>query len=308
MTHDPDDLDHDPSCTRGDTPMIDVVIEGRARDIGGFPVRRTLPSALRRAVGPFIFLDHMGPVELAPGHGMDVRPHPHIGLATLTYLLDGEIVHRDSLGSTQPIRPGDVNWMVAGRGVAHSERTSPELRARGSRTLGLQIWLALPRDHEEIAPSFEHHPQHALPLVEQPGATLRIVAGTAYGQTAPTRVLTPTLCVHARLAAGAELAIDDTHAERAVYVIDGELACDGRTFTAATLLVLRPDVPATICARTAANVMLVGGAPLDGPRHLWWNFVSSDRDRIEQAKADWRDGRFAKVIGDEHEFVPLPEP
>ncbi|HEX2689975.1 MAG TPA: pirin-like C-terminal cupin domain-containing protein [Kofleriaceae bacterium] len=197
--------------------------------------------------------------------------------------------------------------MIAGRGVAHSERTPPEVRARGSRTLGLQTWVALPREHEAMAPAFEHHPQHTLPRIEQPGATLRVIASTAYGRTAPTSVLVPTLYVHAQLSAGATLAIDAEHAERAAYVIDGEIACDGRTFGAATLIVLRPHLHATVCARTPANIMLVGGAPLDGPRHLWWNFVASDRARIEQAKADWSDGRFAKVFGDEHEFVPLPE-
>jgi redox-sensitive bicupin YhaK (pirin superfamily) len=299
--------ENEPACTVGDTPAIDAVIEGRVRDLGGFSVRRTLPSGLRRSVGPFIFLDHMGPADFAPGQGMDVRPHPHIGLATLTYLLDGEIVHRDSIGNAQPIRPGDVNWMIAGRGVAHSERTPPEVRARGSRTLGMQTWIALPREHERMAPAFEHHPQRTLPLVERPGTTLRVIAGTAYGQTAPTSVLGPTLYVHAQLAAGATLAIDDEHAERAAYVVDGELECDGRVFGPATLVVMKPHVHATICARTPAHVMLLGGAPLDGPRHIWWNFVSSDRDHIEQAKADWRDGRFAKVTGDEHEFVPLPE-
>jgi redox-sensitive bicupin YhaK (pirin superfamily) len=287
--------------------MIDLVIEGRARDIGGFPVRRSLPVGARRSVGPFIFVDHMGPAQLAPGDGMDVRPHPHIGLATVTYLLEGEIVHRDSLGSVQAIRPGDVNWMIAGAGIAHSERTDPDVRARGSRMLGLQTWVALPREHETMAPAFEHHPQAALPTVDLPGVTLRVIAGTAYGQTAPTRVLAPTLYVHAALDAGAVLAIDDGHAERAVYVIDGEIECDGRTFAAATMIVLTPGADATISATTAANVMLLGGAPLDGPRHIWWNFVSTDREKIEQAKADWKAGKFAKVTGDEVEFVPLPE-
>jgi redox-sensitive bicupin YhaK (pirin superfamily) len=287
--------------------MIELVIEGRARDIGGFPVRRSLPVGARRSVGPFIFVDHMGPAQLAPGDGMDVRPHPHIGLATVTYLLEGEIVHRDSLGSVQAIRPGDVNWMIAGAGIAHSERTDPEVRARGSRMLGLQTWVALPREHETMAPQFEHHPQATLPTVELPGLTLRVVAGTAYGQTAPTSVLTPTLYVHAAMDTEAVLAIDDTHAERAVYVIDGEIECDGRAFAAATMVVLQAGTEVTISARTAANVMLLGGAPLDGPRHIWWNFVSTDRERIEQAKVDWKAGRFAKVTGDEVEFVPLPE-
>jgi len=300
--------ENEPSCPVGDTPGVELVIEGRARDLGGFRVLRTLPSGPRRSVGPFVFLDHMGPVDLAPGAGMDVRPHPHIGLATITYLLAGEIVHRDSLGTVQTIRPGDVNWMVAGRGVAHSERTPPELRARGSRTLGLQTWVALPRDREDIAPSFEHHPQRALPVVERDGARLRVIAGSAWGETAPTSVLAPTLYAHATLAAGAVLEVDDEHAERAAYVIDGEITCGGRTFGAGALIVLRPQARVVIGAGTAANVMLVGGAPLDGPRHIWWNFVSSSTERIEQAKADWRDGRFGTVAGDEHERVPLPEP
>lgn len=304
MTHEPET---EPSCALGDTPAIDAVIEGRTRDLGGFPVRRALPSGLRRTVGPFVFLDHMGPVDFAPGHGMDVRPHPHIGLATITYLLAGEILHRDSLGNQQAIRAGDVNWMIAGRGVAHSERTPAELRARGHQALGLQTWVALPRDCEDMPAAFEHHPQRTLPVVERPGASLRVIAGSAYGRTAPTSVLAPTLYVHARLAAGAELAIDDQHTERAAYVIDGDVTCDGRRFGAATLVVFRAGAPATICATTPANVMLVGGAPLDGPRHIWWNFVSSSRDAIERAKSAWREGRFAKVAGDDVEFVPLPD-
>jgi redox-sensitive bicupin YhaK (pirin superfamily) len=298
--------DPDGPPTSSDNP-VELVIEARVRDIGGFPVRRAIPSGLRRAVGPFIFLDHMGPVEFAPGHGMDVRPHPHIGLATITYLLAGEILHRDSIGNEQLIRPGEVNWMIAGRGVAHSERTPPDVRARGSRTLGVQTWVALPHDREDMAPSFEHHAQGALPLIERPGATLRVIAGTGYGQTAPTSVLAPTLYVHVQLAAEAELEIDGEHAERAAYVIDGEIACDGQRFGPANLVVFRADARATIHAASEANVMLVGGAPLDGPRHIWWNFVSSRTDRIEQAKSQWRDDRFAKVVGDELERVPLPE-
>jgi len=289
-----------------DSP-IELIVEGRSRDIAGFPVRRSLPIAARRSVGPFIFVDQMGPHELAPGTGMDVPPHPHIGLATITYLFDGEIVHRDSIGSHQVIRPGDVNWMIAGSGVAHSERTPPALRARGSRMLGLQTWVALPRDQEEVAPSFEHHAQATLPLVERPGAALRVIAGTAYGRTAPTSVLAPTLYVHAQLAAGAELVVDDEHLERAIYVVDGELACHGHAYGPATLLILRPNTPVTVAARSSTNLALLGGAPLDGPRHMWWNFVSTRQDRIEQAKAAWRDRRFATVAGDEIEFVPLPE-
>jgi len=287
--------------------VIERVIEGRARDIGGFPVRRSLPVIGHRAVGPFIFFDHMGPVDFAPGHGMDVRPHPHIGLATITYLLEGEIIHRDTLGTEQAIRPGDVNWMVAGRGVAHSERTSPEVRARGSRAHGLQTWVAVPRDREDMAPVFEHHPQRTLPLIEQPGVTLRVIAGTAYGHTAPTGVLSPTLYVHATMAADAEVVVDDGHAERAVYVVDGEVECAGRSFGAATMLVLRSGASVTLRANSAANVMLIGGAPLDGPRQIWWNFVASSQQRIEAAKAAWRADQFGTVRGDEDERIPLPE-
>jgi hypothetical protein len=303
----PSDGDAEPSCTHSDGPAIELVIEGRPRDLGGFSVRRTLPSGLRRSVGPFIFLDQMGPAEFAPGTGMDVRPHPHIGLATITYLLAGEIMHRDTLGSVQPIRPGDVNWMIAGRGVAHSERTPPEVRARGGRLLGLQTWVALPADREEVEPSFEHHPQRALPVVERPGAILRVIAGTGYGARAPTSVLAPTLYVHAELTAGSELAIDEEHAERAAYVVEGEVGCDGRRFGPASLIVLRTGAAVTLRANTAAHVMLVGGAPLDGPRHMWWNFVSSRQPRIEQAKADWRDDRFGTVAGEGSERIPLPE-
>lgn len=286
---------------------IDLIIPTRPRDIGGFSVRRSLPVAARRLVGPFIFFDHMGPAELAPGEGVDTPPHPHIGLATITYLFDGALVHRDSVGSEQRIEPGDVNWMIAGKGIAHSERTPPELRERGARLHGLQTWVALPRDREDAEPTFEHHPSATLPLVRRPGAELRVIAGTAYGQRAPTRVLLPTLYVHARLDAGATLEVDDEHAERAIYVVDGSIELAGQTFGEAQMIVLRPGARAELRALTAANVMLVGGAPIDGPRHIWWNFVATSRERIEEAKSAWREGRFAKVFHDETEFVPLPE-
>jgi len=298
-----------PASDPPDLPSVELVLDGRAREVAGFPVRRVLPQRVRRSLGPFVFLDHLGPHkgdELAPGDGMEVGPHPHIGLATVTYLLDGELLHRDSLGSAQVIRAGDVNWMIAGRGVAHSERSTPEARARGGCTHGVQTWVALPRDREDMAPAFEHHPASTLPVVVRPGVTLRVIAGNAYGVTAPTRVLAPTLYVHATFERGATLALDDGHRARGVYVVDGELELAGRTFGGATLAVVRPEAAVTLHARTAANVMLVGGAPLDGPRHMWWNFVSTSKDRIEQAKTDWRDGRFAEVAGDLGERVPLP--
>jgi len=300
-------LDQEPECTGVQGPVIDLVIEARPRDLGGFSVRRVLPSMMRRLVGPFIFFDHMGPVQFEPGRGIDVRPHPHIALATITYLLEGEFVHRDSLGSEQPIRPGDVNWMVAGRGVVHSERTAPEVKARGARMHGIQTWVALPQQDEEMEPRFEHHPEKTVPIVDCPGARLRVIAGTAYGAKAPTGVVMPTLYVHARLDAGATLPIDEEHEERAVYVIDGAIECDGQRFEEGVMLVLRPRAHVSIRAAGEANVMLVGGAPIDGARHIFWNFVSSSKERLEQAKSDWREQRFPKIPGDDVEFIPLPE-
>ena len=299
----------EPDCEHHDDGVLTRVIEARERLLDTFPVRRARPAARRRMVGPFIFFDHFGPVTIPPGRhgGMDVRPHPHIALATVSYLMAGEILHRDSLGSERLIRPGDVNWMSAGRGIVHSERTRPDALAKGFDLHGLQSWVALPRTHEESEPVFEHHPAATLPVVEQPGVTLRVVAGTAYGQTSPVGVVWPTLYVHAQMAAGASLAIDDEHAERAVYVVDGTIGCHEREFGPGTMVVLSPGARVTIQARTTANVMLLGGATMDGSRFIEWNFVSSSRERIEQAKDDWREGRFPRVPGDEVDFIPLPE-
>lgn len=298
--------ENEPACARAEGHLVELVIDSRARDLGGFSVRRVLPSSLRRLVGPFIFFDQMGPARFAAGEGIDVRPHPHIALATITYLFEGEILHRDSLGSEQRVRPGDVNWMVAGRGIVHSERTPPAARAAGAALHGIQTWVALPREHEETAPSFEHHTRESLPEVRRPGALLRVLAGTAYGERAPTGVLSPTLFVHASLDEGASLEVDDGHEERALYIARGTLDCGGRSFTSGTMLVLRPGASAVVRASSRADVILVGGAPLDGPRHIWWNFVSTSKERIELAKADWRDGRFPAVPG-EDDFTPLPE-
>jgi redox-sensitive bicupin YhaK (pirin superfamily) len=283
--------------------------DARPRDIGGFEVRRLLPAVRRRIVGPFVFFDHIGPSSLAPGQGLDVRPHPHIALATVTYLFEGEIVHRDSVGSVVPIRPGDVNWMIAGRGIAHSERTGPEQRREGPRLHGIQSWVALPLAHEETEPRFEHHPARTIPVVQREGAVLDVIAGTAYGARSPVSVLSPTLYVHARLDAGARLEVDDTHAERAVHVVEGAIVCDGRTFSAGTMIVLEDGANVTLAATNGAGarVMLLGGAPLEGERHLWWNFVSSSLERIERAKEDWTAGRFPEVTGDTLERIPLPE-
>jgi redox-sensitive bicupin YhaK (pirin superfamily) len=283
-----------------------TLIAGRPRDIGGFGVRRSLPSPVRRLVGPFIFWDHMGPVRLDPGHGMDVRPHPHINLATVTYLFEGEIVHKDSLGSDQAIRPGDVNWMTAGRGIVHSERTGAELRKAGSAVHGIQSWVALPTELEETEPSFRHVEGKSLPEVGRTGARLRILAGTAFGATSPAPVMSPTFYVEARLDAGAELALPDEHAERAAYVVEGAIECDGRTVDAATMAVAEGGVRATIRALRPSRVMLLGGAPM-GERHIWWNFVSSSEERILRAKREWKEGAFPKVPGDDAEYIPLPE-
>ena len=285
---------------------IALVIEARPRDLGGFGVRRALPSGRRRMVGPFIFFDHLGPTALPPGRGIDVRPHPHVRLATVTYLFAGEMVHRDSLGSHQPIRPGDVNWMLAGRGIVHSERTGDEVRRRGGPLHGIQSWVALPRAAEENAPFFDHHPAATIPTVERPGAALQVVAGTAYGARSPVRVSSPTLYVAATLEAGTTLPLPDEHPERAVYVVEGELAVGGRHFGPGALVVLHPG-PVEVRAVALARLCIIGGAPRDGERHIWWNFVSSSPERIERAKADWREGRFGLVPGDERELIPLPE-
>jgi redox-sensitive bicupin YhaK (pirin superfamily) len=284
---------------------ISLVVEGRRQELGGIGIRRTLPVRERRHVGPFVFLDHMGPIELAPGQGIDVPPHPHIGLATVTYLFEGEFVHRDSLGSEQPIRPGDVNWMVAGRGVVHSERTAPERRLERHVLHGIQSWVALPVAHEEVEPSFRHHPAATLPELDVGAARVRVIAGRAYGATSPTAVLSPTLYVDARIPAGEALAIPPEHEERAVHVALGEVELDGRAFGPGTLVVLTPGIEASLRATSEARVLLVGGAPLDGDRQMFWNFVSSSRERIERAKSDWRERRFGKVPGDDG-YVPLP--
>jgi hypothetical protein len=258
-------------------------------------------------VGPFIFLDHMGPAAMEPGAGMDVRPHPHIALATVTYLFEGQIIHRDTLGSELAIDPGDVNWMLAGRGIAHSERSSPEMRARGVRVHGIQSWVALPIAHEEDPPAFMHHPASTLPRLRRDGAELTVIAGTAYGARSPVGVLSPTLYVDARLQAGARLEVDATHPQRAVHVAEGAVRIGDRRLSSGTMAVLHVGAPVVVQAEEPARVMVLGGAPLDGERHIWWNFVSSSKERIERAKDDWKKGRFGKVFNDDKEFIPLPE-
>jgi redox-sensitive bicupin YhaK (pirin superfamily) len=294
----------------GDKPAcdaIDQIIVPRSVDLGGFSVRRALPHTRRRMVGPFIFFDHFGPAVLRDGQGIDVRPHPHIGLATLTFLFDGEIMHRDSLGTAQPIRTGEVNWMTAGRGIVHSERTAPERRVSGGGLHGLQCWIAMPTKDEEIAASFAHHDQADLPIVNADGANVRIVAGTLFGQHSPVKTLSETLFADATLALGATLPFDANTEERALYIVSGEIEIAGDRFGAGQLLVLRPGDPITITAVSEARVVLIGGAAMDGPRYIWWNFVSSRKERIEQAKTEWKERRFDIVPGDEVEFIPLPD-
>lgn len=256
-------------------------------------------------VGPFVFFDQMGPAILAAGNGLDVRPHPHIGLATVTYLFSGEILHRDSLGSVQAIRPGAVNWMTAGSGIVHSERTPAELRAVEKNLFGIQVWVALPEAHEETAPTFTHHAEAALPVIEGEGAHVRLIVGSLFGERAPVETFSEMFYADAKLEAGAALELTAEHEERAVYIVAGSVQTGHATIDAGRLVVFKPGETVTLRAPVAARVMLLGGAAMESRRHVWWNFVSSSRDRIEQAKDDWRAGRFAPVP-DESEFIPLP--
>ncbi|MFO1101198.1 MAG: pirin family protein [Xanthobacteraceae bacterium] len=298
-----------PDPAAGDKFACDAiaqVIVPRTGDLGGFQVRRALPSKQRRMVGPFIFLDEMGPVEFRSGQGLDVRPHPHIGLATVTYLFAGEIMHRDSLGSVAAIRPGEVNWMTAGRGIAHSERTAPDHRRDGEPLHGLQCWVAMPAALEESTPAFIHHDAAELPVEAGDGKTVRVIAGSLYGKTSPLVTPSPTIFADVTLAAGARLPLDADAEERAIYVVSGEIDIPGDRFSAGQLLVFRPGDRITVTAAAPTRLAILGGAAMDGPRHIWWNFVSSRRDRIEAAKTDWKSGRFDAVPGDA-EFTPLPE-
>ena len=288
--------------------MIDLLIRQRRRDLGGFEVGRVLPYTQRRMVGPFIFFDHMGPVDFPPGipRSTDVRPHPHIGLSTITYLLEGEIMHRDSVGSEQPIRPGEVNWMTAGRGITHSERFE-RARREGGRMNGLQAWIALPAEHEETEPSFAHYGSDQLPIIDDPGVQLRIIAGEAYGAKAVVAIYSPLFYVHARLQAGAGLSLPREYSERAAYVVTGAAEIGNDRLSAGEMAVFRAGTDVPIKAMETTHIMLLGGEPI-GPRFIDWNFVSSSKERIEQAKADWRAGRMKLPDLDHDEFIPLPEP
>jgi redox-sensitive bicupin YhaK (pirin superfamily) len=287
--------------------MLERVIEARRHDLGGFEVGRVLPFRQRRMVGPFVFFDHMGPVELpAPvPRSTDVRPHPHIGLSTVTYLFDGQMTHRDSLGVEQVIEPGALNWMTAGAGISHSERFDG-MRERGGAVDGIQAWVALPEANEEDAPGFDHYDAASLPGFDDDGIAARVIAGSAFGVHSPARVHSPLFYVHAELQAGARMALPDGHAERAAYVARGSIEVEGTRYRPGQMLVFTAGAAPTLRALEASRVMLLGGEPL-GPRHIWWNFVSSRPERIEQAKADWLAGRIALPTLDHDEFIPLPD-
>ncbi|HTN95771.1 MAG TPA: pirin family protein [Nordella sp.] len=289
------------SCT-----ALDLVIVPRVRDLGGgFNVRRALPHGRRQMVGPFIFFDHFGPVQFIAGQGMDVRPHPHIGLATVSYLFDGSILHRDSEGNIQEIMPGAMNLMTAGRGIAHSERTPDVQRRTGQEMLGLQSWIALPAGKEEIDPSFQHFDAATLPIVEDKGLKARVIAGSAFGATAPVAMVSDWFYVEVTAEAGQTVPLDATYEERAIYLVEGEVDIAGDTFAAPQMLIFRPGDRISVKTVKKTRMMFLGGTAMEGPRHIWWNFVSSRKERIEAAKEDWKSGRFGPVP-DETEFIPLP--
>lgn len=295
-----------------DLPAVSATLIPPVRDLGdGFTVRRALPSPKvpggSRMVGPFIFFDQMGPAALAADHVLDVRPHPHINLATLTYLLDGQIMHRDSLGSLQEIRPGEVNWMTAGRGIVHSERSPDAVRQNGGGLFGLQTWLALPTAHEEVAPEFFHYDSASIPVLSDKGVNLTLVAGSSEGLASPVKTYSDLIYADLTLAAGARHRFSAEHVERAIYVISGELQVVGQegSFGPSQMVILRPDAEVVLTSATGLRAILLGGEPFPEERFIYWNFVSSRKERIEQAKEDWRAGRFAAVPG-ETEFIPLP--
>lgn len=296
-----------PECQTLNCPQdVEMILIPRTVDLGGFTVSRIIPSQERRMVGPFVFWDQFGRSEFLVGQGIDVRPHPHIGLATLTYLFSGSIVHRDNLGSHQLITPGDVNLMVAGSGIAHSERTGSEERQHPHTLFGLQIWLGLPGDKQEIAPAFSHYSKDALPKFHAEGVTLRVVAGDFQGIHSTVNTIADALLVDIELAPKATITYPATTEERAIHVVSGTIVIGHNTYATAHMLILKPGQTVEVMAETAAHIVFLGGAALDGPRYLWWNFVSNSKERIEQAKQDWLNGRFAKIPGDDKEFIPLP--
>ncbi|MEO3431919.1 pirin family protein [Inquilinus sp. CAU 1745] len=304
----------EPGCPdEGGIDAIETLIVPRSRDLGGFEVRRALPAPKRQMVGPFIFFDQAGPAELLTGQGIDVRPHPHIGLGTVTYLYRGDFHHRDSTGADQIISPGALNWMVAGRGVTHSERTSEAARKGPNGLFGIQTWLALPDAHEDVAPSFEHHGKDKLPMIEDEGISVRLILGTAYGEVAPAKMFSETFYADVTLEPGRRLPMPDDHEDRGIYIVEGSISIAGQTFEASRMMVFRPGDRITVAAGDrGARLMILGGATLSGPRYIWWNFVASSRERIEAAKAEWRaedwgQGRFDLPIDDRAEHIPLPD-
>lgn len=303
------DPDRDDQCP---ARHVRRVLSGRPRDIGPITVRRALPAPGTRMVGPFIFFDHIGPCVMEPGQAIDVRPHPHIHLATVTYLFEGEIIHRDSLGFEQAIRPGAINWMTAGRGIVHSERTSAEMRKSGGAVHGAQMWVALPSAAENIDPSFVHYPANQLPTTEVDGVTVRVLAGRSFGLESPVATQSPTVLIDADMPTGTSLAIAADYTERALYVASGSVTTGGESFETGQMIVFEGGGEVSIAALESSRLLVIGGEPLDGQRHIWWNFVSSSADSLEAAKADWARGpgateRFALVPGDEDEFIPLPD-
>jgi len=288
------------------TSPVSAVLKPNTRDLGGLQVLRLLPAFPHKMVGPFIFFDHFGPSTFGAGQGIDVRPHPHIGLATVSYLFEGSMIHRDSLGTVQRIEPGDVNWMTAGKGIVHSERTASEDRVEGHRLHGLQTWVALPRVHEQDEPSFSHHAKESLPLISLPGVMMRLIAGTAFGKRAPTPTFSPIFYVEVEMQAQAFVTLPPEHEERGVYAIEGDVRIDGKALPLRHMAVLEPWTTARIEATTASRFMLLGGAKMDGDRLIWWNFVASSRTLIDAASARWRTRDFPPVPGDS-EFIPLPE-
>ena len=302
---------HSAVCPENGHNAIETLIIPRARDIGGFEVRRALPSIKRKMVGPFIFFDQMGPAEFITDGGIDVRPHPHIGLGTVTYLYQGEFEHRDSIGTHQMIYPGEVNWMVAGRGVTHSERTSAETRATKHKLFGIQTWIALPEDKEEMAPDFEHHKQHALPMIEDNGSSARLILGTAYGEKSPVTMQSEAFYLDVVLEPGAVFPLPDDHEDRGIYVTQGSIEIAGDTFEAGQMMVFRPGDRLSVKAGSqGARLMALGGATMNEGRYIWWNFVSSSRERLDAAieawkAADWENGPFHLPPGDDSEFIPI---
>ena len=297
----------DAHCATGTCPpcsAVRAILEPREKDLGGFQVRRLMPSDELKAVGPFVFFDHLGPARFEPGMGIDVRPHPHIGLATVTYLFEGEILHRDSLGHVQSIRPGEINWMTAGRGIAHSERTPPDLRRIGHDLHALQLWVALPEEHEETEPNFLHYDAERLPILDKDGVSLRVMIGEAFGVRSPVKTYSPTLYAEAQLRQGAALTLPDGVEERAAYLISGSLKAPGTTLCAHQMAVFDTSPGVTLIAEQDSHLILLGGKPL-GKRTVWWNLVATRRDLIERAKSDWKAGRFPKVPA-ETEFMLLP--